>query len=264
MKKIILIIILAVFVSSCNEYQKALKSDDTAVKLQAGTNLYEKGKYFKAITLFEQISPAYKGKPQAENLFYMHAQSYYKNKQYSLSAYHFESFVSSYPKSQNVEEAAFLSAKSYSMLSPVYSLDQTDTDKAIEKLQYFLDTYPNSKYFADANSIVKAMKEKLEKKYYENAKLFNSIEDHKAAIIALDNFISDFPGTTYKEDALYYKFDSAYKLAINSVQEKMEARLITAKTSYSSLIKFKGDTKYKEKANDMLVIIDKELQQFTK
>lgn len=264
MRKIISIIILVLFVSSCNEYQKALKTEDVAVKLETATKLYEKGKYFKAITLFEQIAPAYKGKPQAEKLFYMHSMAYYKNKQYGLSAYHFESFVSSYPKSEKQEEAAFLGAKSYSKQSTVYSLDQTDTDKAIDKLQVFIDTYPNSQYFAEANTIIKELKTKLERKAYENAKLYNSISDFKAAIVALDNFVADFPGTPYKEDALFYKLDSAYQLAINSVVDKMEARLNTAKLSYGSLIKFKADTKYKKEADEMLARIDKELKQFTK
>jgi outer membrane protein assembly factor BamD len=34
------------------------------------------------------------------------------------------------------------------MLSPNYSLDQTDTFKAMDKLQTFIDSYPNSSYFA--------------------------------------------------------------------------------------------------------------------
>jgi TolA-binding protein len=38
--------------------------------------------------------------------------------------------------------------------------------------------------------------------------------DFKSALVALDNFIADYPGTPYKEDALYYKFDSAYQLGI--------------------------------------------------
>jgi outer membrane protein assembly factor BamD len=47
-------------------------------------------------------------------------------------------------------------------------------------------------------------------------------------LVALDNFIADYPGTPYK-DALYYKFDSAYQLGINSVPAKMEERLNVAK-----------------------------------
>ncbi|WP_298118957.1 outer membrane protein assembly factor BamD [Flavobacterium sp.] len=264
MKKIIIIFILAIFATSCNEYQKALKSEDMAVKLETATKLYEKEKYFKALTLFEQIAPAYKGKPQAEKLFYMQAQSYYKSRQYGLSGYHFGSFASGYPKSEKVEEAFFLAAKSYSMMSPVYSLDQVDTDKAIEKLQEFIDRYPNSQYFSEANSIVRDLKTKLEKKAFENARQFNYITDYKAAIVALDNFVADFPGTPFKEEALYYKLDSAYQLAINSVPEKMEARLNNAKASYVTLMKFKEDTKYKEKANTMLATIETELKKYNK
>jgi hypothetical protein len=46
-----------------------------------------------------------------------------------LFSYQFESFASGYPKSEKVQEAAYLGPKSYSMLSPIYSLDQTDTYK---------------------------------------------------------------------------------------------------------------------------------------
>ena len=263
MKKIIALLVLTILFSSCNEYQKALKSDDVAVKFAAATAQYEKGKFDKAIRLFDQISPAYKGKANAERLFYMFAQSYYKTKQYYLAGYQFESFAASYPKSEKVEEAAFLGAKSYTMLSPIYSLDQADTNKSIEKLQVFIDNYPNSSYFAQANVLMQDMKGKIEKKVFENAKQYNTISNFKASQIAFTNFIDDFPGTKYKEEALFYKFDSAYKLALNSIPDKMKERLLAAKTEYNSLIKFRPNSKFKVKADEMLAIIDKDLKQFS-
>jgi len=264
MKKIVSLLLVIVLFCSCNEYQKALKSEDVGVKFEVATKMYEAKKYNKAIRIFEQIASAYRGKPQAEKLFYMFAQSYYKTKQYYLSGYQFESFVSSYPKSEKAQEAAFLGAKSYSMLSPEYSLDQTETTKAIEKLQAFIDTYPNSEYLTESNALVKILSEKIEKKVFENAKGYNTISDYKAALVALDNFISDYPGTRFKEEALFYKFDSAYQLGINSVPSKMEERLNVAKIAHANLIKFKADTKYKEKADEMLVRVEKYLQKFTK
>jgi outer membrane protein assembly factor BamD len=264
MKKLVSLLLVVLFLGSCNEYQKALKSEDVAVKFDMASKLYDAGKYSKAIRIFEQIAPAYRGKPQAEKLFYMFSQSYYKTKQYYLAGYQFESFVSGYPKSEKLQEASFLGAKSYSMLSPVYSLDQVDTIKAIDKLQSFIDNYPNSEYLAEANAIVKVLNEKIEKKVYENAKGYNTISDYKSALVAFDNFIADYPGTPFKEDALFYKLDSAYQLAINSVPAKMEDRLNVAKTAYSNLIKFNAETQYKEKAGDMFARIEKDLQKFTK
>jgi outer membrane protein assembly factor BamD len=62
---------------------------------------------------------------------------------------------------------------------------------------------------------------------------------------------------------LYYKFDSAYQLGINSVPAKMK-RLNVAKTAYLNLVKFNAETKYKEKADEMLARVEQDLQNFTK
>ena len=264
MKKIILSLLSIFFLFSCNEYQKAIKSEDVAVKMQVAEKMYTAGKYDKALALFEMIAPAYKGKASAERLFYMMSQSYFKTKQYSLSGYQFENFSVSFPKSEKVEEAAFLGAKSYSMLSPIYSLDQVDTEKAISKVQNFIDQYPNSTYLPQANEIMVDMKGRIEKKVFENAKQYHTISDFKSAQVAFENFISDFPGTPYKEDALFLKFDSAYLLAVNSVQYKMKERLETAKTAYSGLVKYKPESKYKAKADKMIAKIDEDLKQFYK
>jgi outer membrane protein assembly factor BamD len=54
----------------------------------------------------------------------------------------------------------------------------------------------------------------------------------------LDLFISDYPDFYHtKKDTFIYKLDSAYKLAVNSIPQKMEERLVSAKSAYSSLIK---------------------------
>jgi outer membrane protein assembly factor BamD len=71
----------------------------------------------------------------------MFSQSYYKTKQYTLAGYQFE-VLFRVIKKWKLEEAAYLGQKSYSMLSPVYSLDQADTTKALDKLQAFIDNYP--------------------------------------------------------------------------------------------------------------------------
>ncbi|WP_428225528.1 outer membrane protein assembly factor BamD [Flavobacterium sp.] len=264
MNKFINGFLIAVLFTSCSEYQKALKSEDPAVKLIAATHKYDKQKYNKAIRLFEQIAPAYRGKSDAEDMFYKYAQSYYKTEQFYLASYQFESFNALYPKSKFAEEAAFLGAKSTSELSPVYSLDQGDTEKAIDKLQNFINRYPNSAYLPEANKIMAGLQYKLEKKSFEIAKQFNTISDYKAAIKAFENFIVDYPGTTFKEKALFYKFDSTYQLAINSIHNKMQERLNDAKTAYNALMKFKADTEYKKQADQILVRIEKDLQQFQK
>ena len=97
MKKFLALFALVLFFASCSEYQKALKSEDVAIKFTVAAKKYEAKKFNKALRLFEQIAPAYKGKPQAERMFYMYSQSLYNTEQYYLAGYQFENFSASYP-----------------------------------------------------------------------------------------------------------------------------------------------------------------------
>ena len=51
---------------------------------------------------------------------------------------------------------------------------------------------------------------------------------------------------------------------MNSIPSKMQERLENAKNAYASLIKFKADTEYKSKADEMLARIDNDLKQYSK
>lgn len=268
MNKLLSFLSLTILLVSCSPYQKALKSDDVAVKSEVANAMYDKGKYDKALRLYEQVAPAYKGKPTSEILFYNYSKSLYNTKQYYLAGYQFENFAVSYPKSDKREEASFLAAECFYKLSPVYSLDQTDTQKALDKMQKFIDNYPESQYLPKANACVKELREKQEKKAFEIAKQYHTIAgyrlEYNAALRALENFIADYPGTPHKEEALFLRFDAAYNLAKNSVGVKKSERFSFAKTTYNNLMKFKPNTKYKERADAILADIDKELQQFSK
>ena len=56
MTKYIYILFSLLVLTSCSQYQKALKSDQVDFKNEVFTKLYEKGKYAKAIRLFEQYA----------------------------------------------------------------------------------------------------------------------------------------------------------------------------------------------------------------
>ena len=92
-----------------------------------------------------------------------------------MAGYQFERFESTYPKSDSVEVAAYKSAKSYHELSPRFSLDQKDTQTALEKLQAFVNKYPNSTFRIEANNLVTELRDKLERKDIETAHQYFSI-----------------------------------------------------------------------------------------
>jgi len=194
---------------------------------------------------------------------FLNANSYYQMNDYYLANYHFERFVSSYPNSEKAEEAAYLAARSMYMLSPVYTKEQHETIEAIDKLQTFINTYPNSSYLPEANKMVQELDFKLEQKAYAIAKQYNHISDYQAAIKAFDNFILDFPGSRLREDALFYRLDSAYNLAIKSVEWKKKERLETAMSLYKSFKRTYAASKYIEEANTISKILEEELKNYT-
>lgn len=272
MKYVFCILVFVSILSSCSQYSEVIKSDDVALKFKMGDSLFEAGKYEKANRLFQQIVPKYKGKPQAQKLMYLYAKSFYEMRRYYEAGYQLERFVASYPKSEKKEEAAFLSAKSFYMLSPRYSKDQKETRDAIEKIQEFINLYPNSKYVTEANKLVKELDFKLEKKAFEIAKQYDHISDYKASIKSFDNFIFQFPGSVLREDALFYRLDAAYKLAVNSIELKRTAtgivrlrkdRLEQAKDYFNVLKKAYANSKYIAEAEEMAETIEKELETYS-
>lgn len=264
MKLVVSILFLAITLQSCSEYQKVLKDPDVKAKYDLAQKYYEEDDMKRANRLFEQIAPKYVGKPQGERVMFFLADTYFKQKDYNMAGYQFERFVKSYPKSDKVPEASFQGAKSYYELSPKYSLDQTDTDKALAKLQGFINTYPDSEYFAAANAMAKELTTKKEEKAFEIAKQFNKLGEFDfsfltPAVAAFDNFISDYPGSIYREDAMYYRFESASQFALNSFESLQPKRLEDAKADYNALKKQFPETKYADKADKWLEKINLEL-----
>ena len=258
----IYIVLILILMSSCNEYQKLLRSEDIKIKYQKAENYYENGEFRRASGLFEQILPKYRGKPQAERITFFYAKSLLEIKNYVLAAYQFESFVKAYPISQKVEEAAYLEAFCFYKQSPKFSLDQELTVEAIDKLQNFINFYPYSENLNLANDHVQELRVKLEKKSFEIAKQYNTIRDYVSAITVLNSFIIDYPGTPFREDALFYLFDSSYKLAVNSIPSKKLERLNEARKVYEELISEYPQTQFLNKSESMISDIDKEIAIF--
>ncbi len=255
MKKSLLLILFVVVLTSCGEYQKMLKNPDSGLKYAMAEKLYNKGKYKKALKLMEQIVPVYRGKPQAEKLMFMYANTYYQLEDYYLSGYQFERFTISYPKSDSVELASYNSATSYYQLSPRYSLDQKDTYTGLEKLQAFIDTYPNSDYRTEANKKVNELTLKLQTKDIEVAKQYLktglALNSYKNAIAAFDNFISDHPGSIYRKDAYFGRLQAQYELALQSVPQKINDRLKVSLEYYDDFVKYFSNSDLMEQAEEI-------------
>ncbi len=258
----LLFLLVVLSLGSCSEYQKVLKSEEVGPKYKMAEELYKKGKYKKSLRLFEQVVPQFRGKPQAERVMYYYADTYYQLEDYYLAGYQFERFAKSYPDSEKKEEAYYKSAKSYYHLSPRYSLDQKETDEALEKLQNYINLYPESEKLIEANELVSELRTKKERKAYEIAKQYHHRENYKVAIKTFDNYLIDYPGSIFREKVLYYKLESQYLLAIGSYESLVKERLLTADVFYNNYKKYFNAGEYTEKAEEIAEDIQTRLQNY--
>lgn len=268
MKRFFIFLVLVAAFQSCSEYQKVLKNDDVKPKYDMAEKLYEEGDFKHANRLLEQIAPKYIGKPQGERVMFFLANSYFKLEDYNTAGYQFERFIKSYPKSDKSTEAAYLGAKSYYELSPNYTLDQSDTDKALLKLQNFINAYSESEYFAESNAMAQELTTKKERKAYEILKQYNKLGEFnydmiKSAVAASNNFVSDFPGSTYREEALFVKADALTHMAMNSFRSLQKERLESAKEAIMAFKKQYPNTKFEKEITSLTEKVENGLGQYT-
>ena len=89
MKTLAFVIILALFVGSCGEYQSVLNKGKNTEKYQMAVDMYEKKDYKRAIALFEKIMGPYANKPQMERIQFMISDCYFQTENYTMASYYF-------------------------------------------------------------------------------------------------------------------------------------------------------------------------------
>ena len=253
LKNIYLYLVLAsaVIFTSCDGYNRLLKSSNYELKLERANQYYAKGNYVKAIALFEELIPVYKGSDKAEEIYYYFSYCNYYQGDYALSQYHFKNYYRSFPTGKHAEECLFMNAYCYYLNSPIYKLDQTDTKNAMAELQNFIDLYPESSRIDSCNKINDILRGKLEQKELDITNQYYNISDYKAAIASGQNFMKDFPESTHIDEILYTIVDSYYLLAVNSLETKKLERLNLAMESYLKLVDLYPKSSYLSKAESI-------------
>ncbi|MBC7745223.1 MAG: outer membrane protein assembly factor BamD [Flavobacterium sp.] len=225
----IVVVISISYIGCKSKFEKLRLSNDTGKKYQEALRLYNSKSYTKALILFEDLVQKYRGRAEAEDLSYYYAYTNYKLKDFTTARYHFKTFADTYPNSSKSEECRYMAAYCFYLESPIYSLDQDNTIKAIEALQLFINLYPKSERVTEASKLINSLRDKLEKKAFNNAKLFLETggydpQNYKSAVIAFQNVLKDYPDTKYAEEIEFYIIQSQYSFAKNSYDFKQEER----------------------------------------
>ena len=244
-KSIIFFFAIFLLLSACKtEFETIRTSGDANRILSHADKLYDEGDYTRAITLYELILPAYRGKAEGEDMFFKFAEAHYNNRSYILAAHYYKSFADTYGTSPKREDALFMTALSNYKLSPRFKLDQTYSDKAIASFQLFANTYPDSEKVVECNSLIDELRKKKEIKQFQAGKLYYDMKKYSAAVVTLENMLDNFPETDKDEQARYLIAKANHLLAKNSIYTKQEERYNDTVKSCNRFLKKYTDSKY--------------------
>lgn len=259
MHKYIIMLLAALSLASCGEYQRVLKSTDNDYKLDFARRAFEQKKYVQAATVLTDIVTTFKGSAKAEESLYLLALSHYENKDYANSGAYFKTYYTRYPKGKYTELARFYSGYGYYLDSPEPQLDQSGTIKAIEELQAFLDYFPRSDKVSIAQNAIFELQDKLTLKQLQNAQLYYNLgtymgNNYESAVIVARNAIKDYPYSKYKEDLELLILKSRYQEADQSIEEKKADRFREVIDEYYSFINNYPDSPHRDEADNIFKI----------
>lgn len=232
--------------SSCRaQFDNLLNSTDTDMKYTAAFEYFNDGKYNKAAQIFESLSVLMNGTERDDTVQYYWGLSNYRAKDYYDAETNFAKFIETFPRSPFTSEASFLRIDCLYRQTYRYELDQNPTRTAIQAINEYLVEEKSGTHRDVCNNMLKDLQQRLDKKEFENARLYYKMEDYKASRVAFKNVLKNNADNQYREDVLYYTAMSSYKYAAMSVAKKQKERYLVFVDDYYNFISENPDSKYR-------------------
>lgn len=262
LKKIIIPVLCSILLAGCGEYNKVLKSTDANYKFEYAKKAFEERKYVQAATLLEDVVKVFKGTDKAEESLYLLGLCHYENKDYQSASTYFQTYYTHYPKGKYAELAHYYAGYGCYLDSPEPQLDQSDTYKAIDELQKFLDLYPKSDKASIAQNAIFELQDKLVQKEIDNAQLYYNLgnylgNNYESAVIVATNALKNYPYTKHKEQLQMIVLKAKFQEAYHSVDEKKMERFRDVVDEYYSFINDYPDGKNREEADNIFKIANR-------
>jgi len=227
------ICLLSCLASCTAKFATIQKSSDYEYKYKKADEYFESKKYVYAQQLYEEVIPFLKGTSKYEALYYKLAYSYYYEDDYINAENLFKSFTETFPSSRKDEECEYMRAYVFFKQSPKVDLDQTNTTKAVGLLQAFISTHPNSNRIKEANDLIDQCREKLELKEYNSADLYFNLGYYKAAMVAFNSLMEDYPDSKHSDEYKLMIIKAAYNYAEMSYEIKQKERFEKVVSEFS-------------------------------
>ena len=253
LKTIVLSLAALAAVAACkSQFETLLSSNDVDAKYKAAMELFNNGKYLKAGQLFESMALLTDGTERDDTVRYYWALSNYRYKDFYTAESNFAKFIEKYPQSPFTSDARFMRIDCLYRATYRWELDQTPTKACLATITEYLTEYPADGPHVEACvKMIDDLRDRLDRKEFENARLYYKMEDYLAARVALRNVLKDNADNAYREDILYYTAMASYHYARMSVPAKQKERYLVFVDDYLNFIGENPESKYRRELDAM-------------
>jgi len=235
---LVLIVSLA---SACGSSSR-IRYDSPKEAFDKGMEFYNRERYDLAIQYFQGAFDFGRAHEYAADAQLFLARAYRANYDYLLAANEYARFTQIYRSDPRVPDAEYELAMTYFDRSPDYQFDQTDTEKAIEQLQLFINRSGNSPRVADAQDRIAELREKLAHKQYNVAQMYERVKQYEAAALSYEAIFDDYYDTTLADDALLGAMRNYLEFGKLSVRAKQRERYQLVIDDYDRMIQIFTDS----------------------
>lgn len=193
----IIILTLSIFIACSNSSE--VKDIDYEELFNKGQKTLKKKRFLKAQEYFNSVVLGASHTELGDDAQFYLGEAYFLNKEYLLAIAEYERLIRRMQFSPYVEKARYRICEAYVAKSPRYYHDQTYTRKSLEKLQEFLDDYPQSEHREDAQKNIIKLRNKLARKLYETGILYIKLEEYKSAKLAFSQVTEQYYDSDYFE-----------------------------------------------------------------
>jgi len=218
--------------------------------------------WLSAAGLFQELYPLSLGTARADTILFLFAESYYQNGDYNMAALHFRDYVRRYPNSDRTEDAFFRCIQAVYKTSPDHTLDQSNTNYAIEQIKAFLQAYPSNKHVAECNEMLDDLRLKLARKDLEIVKLYYNTDHYEACQIAAKNFFNEYSYCPLMPEAVYYLVLNNYEYARRSTERKKPERLKACLDACQKMSTYYPDCPYAKETAKIADDVSKQLEKY--
>ena len=228
--------LIPVFIVCCGKKNIHVE-EDLSPRFDKAMEYFDRGKFPRARDEFDYIIMTDPGSKIANESQYYVAEALFQMKEYSEASISFDRYVRFSPDYTKIEKARYRICECAILSSNTYQREQSQTHRALEQLQMFIEDFPASDLVIDAENGILELRIKLAQKDFEVGRMYLKLEEYDSALIYFRSVLNNYYDTSIADDA---RVGIIFTHILNDNHEGANSYFLSQKE------RFLSENKYKE------------------